>query len=181
MGADATILGFVKHGFALAAGCAVVLAGIVGCSSEDSGSPDASKAPAPTAEQSGQESQATLPSASPAQPDQGRVTLGDNDTGAVTGIGCETKDGLTTISIEGGLHTTVILTDGEAPVVKSVSIGEVGSEGPSLAYVEGVAGGPPVVTRDGKSYTVTGTGMGTDAANPATPVDMPFDIAVTCP
>lgn len=144
----------VKHGFALSVGCAVLLAAVVGCSSQESDAPAS---------------------------DQGKVSFGENDAGPITSVGCETKDGFTTIEVEGKLHTTVILTDGEAPEVQSVSIGEVGSDGPSLTYLDGLSNAPVVAARDAKSYTVTGKGMGMDAANPGTPVDMPFDIAVTCP
>ncbi|WP_234816717.1 MULTISPECIES: lipoprotein LpqH [Mycolicibacterium] len=148
----------MKHRFAVTtAGCAAMLAAVVGCSSEESGSAGGS--------QSG----------------EAKVTFGSNDAGPVTSVGCETKDGFTTINIEGSLHTTVIVTDGEAPAVESVSIGEVGTDKPSLAYIEGLSSQPVVASRDAKSYTITGTGAGTDAANPGTPVDMPFDIAVTCP
>jgi lipoprotein LpqH len=170
----------VKHGFVVVAGCAALLAGVVGCSSQNSGSPGGSQAPGP--KPSGQEtSTTTLPPVAPAQPDQARVTFGTTDAGPFTGVGCETKDGLTTINIEGHLHTTVELTEGEAPSVKSVSIGEIGSDGPALAYVEGVSGTPVVATHDGKSYTVTGSGMGSNSASTEPPADMPFDIAVTCP
>ncbi|MGV0743103.1 lipoprotein LpqH [Mycolicibacterium sp. XJ870] len=147
----------MKHRFAAAAGCVAILAAVVGCSSQGSDSSDAS--------QSG----------------QGKVTFGSNDAGPVTGVACETKEGFTTINIEGSLHATVIVTDGESPVVDSVSIGEVGSDKPSLTYIDGLSSSPVVASRDAKNYTVTGTGMGTDAANPGMPVDMPFDIAVTCP
>jgi lipoprotein LpqH len=169
----------VKHGFVVAAGCAALLTGVVGCSSQNSGSPGGSQAPGPKA--SGQETTSTLPPVSPAQPNQARVTFGTNDAGPVTGIGCETKDGQTTINIEGHLHTTVVMTEGDAPAVKSVSIGDIGSDQPALAYVEGVSGAPVVATRDGRSYTVTGNGMGSNSASTEPPVDMPFDIAVTCP
>ncbi|MBN3458330.1 MULTISPECIES: lipoprotein LpqH [Mycolicibacterium] len=145
----------MKHGFVVAAGCAAILAGLVGCSSQE---PD-----------------------SPASSGGGKVTFGSNDAGPVTSVKCETKDGLTTISIEGKLHSTVVVTEGQAPAVKSVSIGEVGSDGPALMYSEGVSSTPVVVSRDGKNYTVTGNGLGSNVANRDAPVDTPFDIAVTCP
>lgn len=136
-------------------GCAVFLAAIAGCSSQESGS-------------SGKSGQA-------------RVTFGSNDAGPVTSVKCETNDGLTTIGVEGKVPTSVVLTEGEAPVVQSVNIGDVNTEGASLTYLSGLSGAPVVAARDGKSYTITGTGMGIDPAEPGTPVDMPFDIAVTCP
>ena len=144
----------VKHGFALSVGCAVLLAAVVGCSSQESDAPAS---------------------------DKGKVTFGSNDAGPITSVTCETKDGFTTIEVGGTLHTKVILTDGEAPQAQSVSIGEVGSDGPSLTYLEGLSSEPVVTARDAQSYTVTGKGMGIDAANPGNPVDMAFDIAVTCP
>ena len=73
-----------------------------------------------------------------------------------------------------------VLTDEDTPTVKSVSIGEAGSGGPSLLFLEGVSAAPQAA-RDGKKVTVNGTGLGTDAANPDNPVEMPFEISVTCP
>ncbi len=132
-----------------------MLAALVGCSSQ--------KSDAPT----------------PAGGD--KVTFGSNDAGPVTSVTCETKDGETTISIDGSLHSTVILTEAEAPAVKSVTIGNVGSDAPALLYAEGASSAPVVVSHNDNSYTVTGNGMGSNVANRDAPVDTPFDIAVTCP
>jgi ipoprotein LpqH len=145
----------MSRGVVIATGCALFLAAVAGCSSTESGSPGKSG--------------------------QARVTFGPNDAGPVTSVKCETKDGLTTIGIEGKVPTSVVLTEGEAPVVQSVNIGDVNTEGASLTYLSGLSGAPVVAARDGKSYTITGTGMGIDPAEPGEPVDMPFDIAVTCP
>lgn len=140
----------------VATGCALFLAAAAGCSSEKSDS-------------SGNAGQA-------------RVTFGSNDAGPATNVNCETKDGQITIDVEGTLPTTVVLTEGEAPAVQSVTIGDVNAEGTaSLTYLSGLSGAPVVAARDGKGYTITGTGMGIDPAEPGSPVDMPFDIAVTCP
>ena len=109
------------------------------------------------------------------------MTFGPNDAGPVTNVSCETKDGLTTISIEAKMPASVVLTEGASPTVQSVKIGDVNGEGSSLTYLAGLSGVPVVAARDGKGYTVTGTGMGIDPNQPAAPVDMPFDIAVTCP
>jgi lipoprotein LpqH len=139
----------------IATGFAVLLAAVAGCSSQESGSSGKSG--------------------------QGRATFGPNDVGPVTSVSCETKDGLTTIGIEGKMPASVVLTDGEAPEVQSVNIGDVNGEGASLTYLSGLSGAPVVAARDGKGYTITGTGMGIDPNSPGSPVDMPFDIAVTCP
>ncbi|AKS31168.1 lipoprotein LpqH [Mycolicibacterium goodii] len=153
-----------------AAACAVVLTGVAGCSSQD---------PSDSGQRSATESGG--PAATPVQADQGKVTLGGNELGQVTAIGCVTEGGLTTISIESDVRTTVTLTEGEAPNVESVNIGDVWSQGPSLVYLAGLSGAPVVASRDGDSYTVTGIGMGADPADPSVPADTPFDIAVTCP
>ncbi|WP_454792768.1 lipoprotein LpqH [Mycolicibacterium lutetiense] len=139
----------------IATGFAVFLAAVAGCSSQESGSSGKSG--------------------------QGRVTFGPNDAGPVTSVSCETKEGLTTINIKGKMPASVALTDGEAPVVQSVNIGDVNGEGASLTYLSGLSGAPVVAARDGKGYTITGNGMGIDPNEPGAPLDMPFDIAVTCP
>ncbi|WP_233213626.1 lipoprotein LpqH [Mycobacterium hubeiense] len=138
-------------------GCAALLAALVGCSSPEPEAP------------------------APAQPGETNVTLGGKDVGPTSDVSCATEGGRTIITIEGGQTTTVNLTDEKPPVVKSVSIGEAGSGGPSLLYAEGVSATPASATRDGNRYTVSGTGMGTDAANPMVPVETPFEIVVTCP
>jgi lipoprotein LpqH len=145
----------VKHGLILAALGAATVASLVGCSSHQSNSQTSGPA--------------------------GKVTFGSNDAGPVTSVSCETKDGLTTITAEGSLRTTVVVTEGAAPQVKTVNIGDIQSDGAALMYIEGVSGAPVVVSRDGKSYTVTGNGLASDAANQGNPVDTPFDIALTCP
>lgn len=139
----------------IATGFAVFLAAVAGCSSQESGSSGKSG--------------------------EGRVTFGPNDAGPVTSVSCETKEGLTTINIKGKMPASVALTDGEAPVVQSVNIGDVNGEGASLTYLSGLSGAPVVAARDGKGYTITGNGMGIDPNEPGAPLDMPFDIAVTCP
>ena len=70
----------------------------------------------------------------------GRVTFGSNDAGPVTGVACQTEGGVTTITVEATPQSTVVLTDEATPVVKSVSIGEAGSDAASLVYIEGVSG-----------------------------------------
>jgi lipoprotein LpqH len=138
----------VNHGVALAAGCAVLIAGLTGCSAE---------------QKSG----------------EGRVTVGGNDAGAVTGVSCAVEGDRTTITLDGKQKTTVVLTG--ADTVDSVSIGELGSDGGSLAYVQGVSGAPAKVAKKDSGYSISGTGLGSGPANPGAPVDTPFEIEVTCP
>jgi ipoprotein LpqH len=127
----------------------VLFAGLTGCSSQDAGQ------------------------------GHGRVSFGNRDIGEVTGVGCTTDNGQTTVTLDATQQTTVVLTEGDAPQVQSVKIGEAGADGPSLAYVQGV-GAPATVTRNGDTYTVSGTGVGSDGAHPEAPVNTPFEIEASC-
>lgn len=109
------------------------------------------------------------------------MTFGSNNAGPITAVTCDTNDGLTTITAEGSLHTTIVVTEGAAPTVKSVTIGDIQSDGAALMYSEGVSSAPVVASLDGKSYTVTGNGLGSDSASQGNPVDTPFDIVLSCP
>lgn len=156
----------------------MLAAGIAGCSSKGQ---DAPSTPTATAASPSAAATPAPPVLTSAAPEAAHVTFGGSDAGPVSAVGCATDAGLTTITIQGSQKSTIVLTDETSPMVKSVGIGEPGSDTPSLAYFEGVSPTPSRATREGSKYTVTGTGLGTDAANTATPVDMPFDIAVTCP
>ena len=107
---------------------------------------------------------------------------------------CDDDAGPLTISIgESSLGVTVILTEpgdedgataGDAPAVRSVTIGDVG--GVALAYssdvpVPGATGQVPTVLRNDATWIVTGSGSGTDSADPARIVDSSYRIAVACP
>lgn len=167
----------MKH-LAIAGACgALAVSMIVGCSSQNAkttGTTTTTGVPA-----AGSSPAAAAPETSVAA-GTAHVTFGGNDAGPVTAVGCQTDSGVTTITLEASPKTTVVLTDENAPTVKSVSIGQAGSEGPSLVFLEGISA-TPQVTRDGNRFTVTGTGMGTDATNTDNPVEMPFEISVTCP
>jgi lipoprotein LpqH len=169
----------VKQILVVTVSAAALLSGIVGCSS--SSEPETPASSKPSASAGASETGPTEPPVTAAAPDQAKVTFGDNDAGPVTGIGCVTENGRTTISVEGSQATTVVLTDEQTPTVNTVGIGEVGSDSPALLYQEGTSASPATATRDGQKYTVTGTGLGTTAADPMSPVDTPFEIAVTCP
>jgi ipoprotein LpqH len=173
----------MKHALILGMTSAAVVAALAGCStsSKESGT----TATESTATTSGAAAPGTsAPEAAPspaAQPGTGRVSLNNAELSAVTGVSCQTDAGVTTITVDSTPKTTVVLSDEASPAVKSVSIGELGGEGPSVAYVEGVTGAAAQATRDGNTYTVSGTGTGAEASDPAKPVDLPFEIAATCP
>lgn len=109
------------------------------------------------------------------------VTLDGADLGAVTSVTCSTDTGLTTITIDADEKTVLKVTDEDDPAVTSVHIGEVGGTDNALIYVAAVSGQAAQITRDGKSYTVSGTGLGTSGGDATSPVDTPFTITVTCP
>ncbi len=170
----------MKPALVLSMTSVTLFAVLTGCStSTESHGPATTSAPMTATTQSAAPSADGAPTA--AEPGTGRVTLENAELGAVTGVSCQTEGGVTTITIGSTPKTTIVLTEGADHAVKSVNIGELGADGPSMAYVEGVMGTAARATRDGNSYTVTGTGTGAEAADPATPVDLPFEIAATCP
>ena len=67
----------------------------------------------------------------------------------------------------------------DASKVTSVGLGNV--NGVALGFQDGAPGGNATATRDGKTYTVTGTATGVDMANPMAPTTKPFEVKVTCP
>jgi lipoprotein LpqH len=73
----------------------------------------------------------------------------------------------------------VIVTDDDVPTVRSVSIGGVG--GVALGFAEGTASRPPAAYRNGATVIVSGSGSGTDSADPARVVASSYQIAVACP
>ena len=54
-------------------------------------------------------------------------------------------------------------------------------DGVMMGYQEGAPGGNASVTKDGQTYTITGTATGMDMANPMQPMTKPFEIKVSCP
>jgi lipoprotein LpqH len=113
-------------------------------------------------------------------PGQAQVIIGGKDASPSGSADCWTGSGQTTITIGDGTNgATVVLTDQTAPAVKSVGIANLG--GVSLGYVEGQPGNPPNATRNGNSYTITGSGTGTDTADPSKLVNTTYEISATCP
>ncbi|CAJ1494898.1 lipoprotein LpqH [[Mycobacterium] burgundiense] len=165
----------------LAGGCTVALVLLAGCSSQDADTPDdtaSTTATSATVEDAPAES-----GNAPAGAAADHIKFGSSDVGEISSVTCQSEGGVTTITVEADQDATVVLTDEETPAVKSVSIGEAGSDGPSLVFLQGVSP-TPEAKRDGNRVTVTGSGMGTDSAetsDPGTPVEMPFEVAVSCP
>lgn len=72
-----------------------------------------------------------------------------------------------------------VLTTGDSPEVESAALGSV--NGQLVSYAKGVPGAEAKATKDGKTYTITGTAMAVDTANPTAPGKKSFEIKVTCP
>jgi lipoprotein LpqH len=66
----------------------------------------------------------------------------------------------------------------DGSVVHNVGL-PIQDNGLVLAYTEGAPGSEATATKDGNTYTVTGTVTGTDNANAA--ISKPFEIVATCP
>lgn len=65
--------------------------------------------------------------------------------------------------------------------VRAVGMGSTDS-GEALAFADGAPGNEATATRDGDTYTITGTLTSMDADSPmAGPVEKSFELSVTCP
>lgn len=69
----------------------------------------------------------------------------------------------------------------ESLTVETVTLGS-GANGQALGYAAGVPDTEATATKDGSTYTITGTAASVDMANPmAGPETKKFDMSVTCP
>ena len=149
-----------------AAGLAIVVVGLSGCSSDKKSSSSASSNGSTAAASSG--------SSTP------KVTIDGKDQTVQGTVACNSAAGTVNIAI-GGASTGigVVLTDANPPSVKSVGLGNV--NGVTLGYTPGTGQGNANATKDGSKYKISGTATGVDMANPMQPVSKPFEIDVTCP
>lgn len=154
----------VKRGLTVAAaGAAILVAGISGCSSNKSNGVSTS-VPGGSVSAGGNNSS--------------KVIIDGKDQN-VQGTTICTKAG-GNISIAVGGNTTgisVVLGDATPLAVKAVQLGNV--NGVTLQYAQGGQGNASA-TKDGNTYKVTGTATGVDMANPMQQVSKPFEIDATC-
>ncbi|WP_307787856.1 lipoprotein LpqH [Mycolicibacterium sp. S2-37] len=146
-------------------GAAVLVAGLVGCSS-DSGSSESSS-PSNTANATSASSEA-------------KVTIDGQDQNIQGTVACTSMGGNVNIAI--GQATTgigAVVTEADPPAVQSVGLGNV--NGVTLGFQQGTGQGNAEVEKDDKTYTIKGNATGVDMANPMQPVTKPFEIEVTCP
>ena len=149
-----------------AAGLAIVVVGLSGCSSDKKSSSSASSNGSTAAASSGSST--------------AKVTIDGKDQTVQGTVACTSAAGNFNIAI-GGAQTGigVVLTDANPPAVKSVGLGNV--NGVTLGYTPGTGQGNAKATKDGSTYKISGTATGVDMANPMQPVNKPFEIDVTCP
>ena len=147
-----------------AAGLAIVVVGLSGCSSDKKSSSVSSN---------GSTVAASSGSAT------AKVTIDGKDQTVQGTVACTSAAGNFNIAI-GGAQTGigVVLTDAAPPGVKSVGLGNV--NGVTLGYATGSSSGSASASKNGNTYKITGTATGVDMANPMQPVNKPFEIDVTC-
>ena len=150
-----------------AAGLAIVVVGLSGCSSDKKSSTSASSNGTSVAVSTGTST--------------AKVTIDGKDQNVGGGtVACTTAAGNVNIAV-GAASTGIgaVLTDANPPAVKSVGLGNV--NGVTLGYTPGTGQGNASVTKNGSSYKISGTATGVDMSNPTQPVSKPFEIDVTCP
>ena len=165
----------MKRGFVVAVGgAAIVIAGLSGCSSgkkksESSGSSTASSAPG------------TASVSATAAPSGGgtKVTIDGQDQNVAGTVVCSAMGGNMNIAIGDAATGIAAVLSEDGSTVQSVGLGNV--NGVTLGYQTGTGQGEAKATKDGSTYTISGTATGVDMANPMQPVNKPFEIDVTCP
>ena len=152
----------MKRGFIVAVGgAAIVIAGLSGCSSEKK------------SETSGETSSAASAEG------KTTVTIDGKDQAIQGTVVCSSMGGNMNIAIGDAATGIAAVLSSDGSTVQSVGLGNV--NGVTLGYQSGTGQGEAKATKDGKSYTISGTATGVDMANPMQPVNKPFEIAVTCP
>ena len=146
-------------------GTAFVVAGLTGCSGKGT---SASATTSTSAQASASVGSGTA-----------TVTI-DGKTKEMAGqVACTTAGGNLTIALGQQATGVAVVMAEDASKVTSVGLGNV--DGVVLGFQDMAPGGSATATKDGKSYTITGTASGVDMANPMQPITKPFDIEVTCP
>ncbi|WP_343577608.1 lipoprotein LpqH [Mycobacterium sp.] len=142
------------------AAAATLVAGLAGCSSNKSSTGASSNASAPAGN---------------------KVTIDGQAQSVAGAVSCTQVNGNTSIGF--GDPTTgigAVVTNADPPVVQAVGLGNL--TGVTLGYSAGAPNqGNAQATKRGNSYTIKGTAVGADAANPQQPVSKSFEMDATCP
>jgi lipoprotein LpqH len=162
----------VLRGLVIGVGsAALVVAGLTSCSSDKKAEDKAATASAATATSGSVSASAGAGTA--------KVTIDGEPMDVQGQVACASNGGTFTIGVGDAATGIGIVMAEDASKVNSVGLGNV--NGVALGFQEGAPGGSATATKDGKTYTVTGTATGVDMANPMQPVTKPFEIAVSCP
>jgi lipoprotein LpqH len=143
----------------------VVVAGVAGCGGIEV--------------ESSHPSSTTPPAAGTVGDSRAKVVIDGTANNVQGTIVCTSIGGNAVVAI-GEMQTGIVavLTNADPPEVKSVWLGNV--QGMTLGYEPGAPRPNAKATKDGDTYTITGTATGVDTAN-RQPVSMPFEIQATCP
>jgi ipoprotein LpqH len=144
----------VKRGTVVSvAGAAIVVAGLVGCSSNKSN-------PSSQVIIDGQNRNVTGQASCTANGDNINIAIGD----ATNGVGA-------------------VISNANPPIVHSVGLGNVNGITLGFSDAAPNQSGNAGAAHNGKSYTIKGTATGVDVSNPQQPqqVTKTFEMDVTCP
>jgi ipoprotein LpqH len=166
----------VKTGLLVAVGgAAVLIAGLSGCSSDDKSSSSSATSEASSSSVSSSVSESASATAAPGGT---KVTIDGQDQQVGGTVVCNAMGGNMNIAIgEGATGIAAVISEGDAPTVTSVGLGNV--NGVTLAV--GAGAGEATAEKNGDTYRISGNATGIDMANPMAPVTKPFEIEVTCP
>ncbi|WP_029104945.1 lipoprotein LpqH [Mycobacterium sp. 360MFTsu5.1] len=161
-----------------------VIVGAAGCSSEKPPSETTSSTSSSTTTKSTSSSASTT-TASPTQPATGNPPPGQAEVTVdgvrqnITGnVVCTNAVGNFNIAIGQKVSGVAVVLTPDAATVHSVILGNV--NGVILGYQQGMSGGQATASKDGNTYTISGSATGVTAALPPVMVTKPFEIRVTC-
>lgn len=160
-------------------GAAVLLAGLVGCSSDKKSENSASSSEKVTASPSSVVSATSGSMTASAGAGTAKVSIDGQPKEMQGQIACTTAMGNLNIAIGDAASGIAVVMSPDASKVTSVGLGNI--NGVALGFQEGAPGGSASATKDGNTYKVSGTATGVDMANPMQPMTKPFEIEVTCP
>jgi lipoprotein LpqH len=166
----------VKRAFAATfAGAAIVVGGLVGCSSDKSVEEQVSDAT-----ESAKSAVTSATDAAKEAVNGPKLVIDGEDQNLEGDVTCAAMGGNVQIAIANnaqGIGAQV--SEGDDPVVRQVGVGSF--NGVALGYTEGAPGGEATAEKDGNTYTIKGTATGVDMANPMQPLTKSFELTVTCP
>ncbi|BBZ36766.1 lipoprotein LpqH [Mycolicibacterium confluentis] len=166
----------MKRGIAVAiSGAAIVVGGLVGCSSDKSAKEQVS-----SATETAKSAVTSATDAAKEAVNGPKLTIDGEDQKIEGDVTCSAMGGNVQIALannDQGIGAQ--LSEGDEPVVHQVGIGSF--NGTVLGFQEGAPGGEATATKDGNTYKIKGTATGVDMANPMQPLTKPFELTVTCP